>query len=172
MPIDENRRFRPMQTEVAGYDKAIPIRALQEEIAAFKQAVEQHRTGEFEPVTFEESALGVVVAATDAAALSVTAWQNLINRKMNEFGALSFCSIDTGDERYLLKRSRFKVRSYGSIGAAWLQLMAAADGDQQLGVCEATDCQNLYEIKPTRRRRRRYCSNKCGLREWRKSNRS
>ena len=163
VPVDQTKEFRQSYHEYPGYDVAIPISDLQKEIRSFKKAVKKHRTDKIPSVR------------------SVVDWLNLMNRKLNQFGRSDFGPAITNEVIKVLNDSpagwrgpvdySIRICSFSSIGAAWLQLIAASVSNQQLGVCSAIDCQNLFEVKPTRKNRRKFCGNACRLREYRKKNR-
>jgi len=62
-------------------------------------------------------------------------------------------------------RSVWQVK--GAIPVAWLQLWMAIG--KQAPVAQCSECTNIFELAPTRRFKKKFCSDSCKQKSWRKN---
>ena len=62
-------------------------------------------------------------------------------------------------------RSVWRVK--GAIPVAWLQLWMAIG--KQAPVAQCSECTNIFELAPTRRFKKKFCSDSCKQKSWRKN---
>jgi hypothetical protein len=58
-------------------------------------------------------------------------------------------------------------QAHGAIPAAWLQLWMAIG--KQAPVAQCSECTNIFELAPTRRFKKKFCSDSCKQKSWRKN---
>jgi predicted RNA-binding Zn ribbon-like protein len=106
-----------------------------------------------------DSLRGVVTAEDE-----LTAARRL-NQILSEHGAVPRVSVHSGDPHLHFEPTNTSMSDWlGAITAMGLATVLVEHGVERFGVCNASDCEDVY-VDTSRNRSRQHCSNTCSTRE-------